>query len=52
MMLYDYICDKCKKKYEIVKRVKDYNREEFCECGEKMRKVFSVGGIKTGDGVK
>ena len=51
-MCYDYFCDKCKKKYEIVKIVKDYNREEFCECGEEMAKVYSLASIKTGDGVK
>ena len=51
-MIYNYFCDTCKKVKEVKKAVKDYNREEFCECGEKMRKVFSVGGIKTGDGFK
>lgn len=51
-MLYDYICDKCKKKYEIVKRVKDSSNEETCICGNTMRKLFNIVSIKTGDGYK
>lgn len=52
MMVYTYFCDTCKKTVEVTKAVKNYNRVETCKCGEVMRKVFSVGGIKTNDGVK
>lgn len=51
-MIYNYFCDKCKKAKEVTKAVKDYNRDEVCECGEKMRKVFSASSIKTSDGFK
>ena len=51
-MTYNYICDKCQKKYEITKRVKDYNRKELCECGEVIRKVYNAVSIKTNDGYK
>lgn len=51
-MTYNYFCDNCKKAKEVSKAVRDYNRVETCECGNVMRKVFSVASIKTGDGVK
>lgn len=52
MMTYIYFCPKCNKTIDIVKSVKDSGNEEKCICGTIMRKIFNVGWIKTGDGVK
>lgn len=51
-MTYVYHCPHCDKDVEIEKSISEASRKEHCECGEVMAKVYSVGGIKTGDGVK
>jgi len=52
-MQYLYKCEDCHIiPIIVVKPMKDSSRVELCECGKVMKRVHSVPGIKTGDGVK
>jgi len=52
-MFYDYKCNTCNKKTTVTKPMTESSRDEKCNtCNEVMQRVYKVGGIKTGDGVK
>jgi len=57
-MRYLYKCsnDKCVnvgKTITINKPISESSKEEFCQiCGSVLVRIYSVGAIKTGDGVK
>jgi len=52
-MIYSYKCDPCKTSTTITKPMAESSREEKCnKCHSVMSRVYEVGGIKTGDGVK
>jgi len=52
-MIYEYKCEKCKKEFMIIKPMNKSNRIENCPtCKKPMIRIFSVYGIKTGDGIK
>jgi len=57
-MIYEYKCKNtdCKDAdvvKVVVKTMKEFNKSEICEiCEHSMQKVFSLGGIKTADGIK
>ena len=52
-MKYQYACDKCKTNTMIDKPISECSRVELCEkCKSEMKRVYSVGGIKTADGIK
>lgn len=40
-MIYEYHCEKCNKSVDIAKPVKDYDKDEFCECGYLMQRHFA-----------
>lgn len=42
MPLFDFVCDSCGNKQEIL--VQDEGNEQVCSCGAKMHKVFSPRG--------
>jgi len=53
MAIYCYKCKKCGKEFEVVKPIKQYNKEEKChECGIPAIKQINtgVGVIFKGDG--
>ena len=51
-MKYIYVCDQCQKVVEIDKPMSEASKEERCECGEILQRVYNIMGIKTGDGTK
>ena len=52
-MVYKYKCPQCEKQTEIKKPMSESSRVEYCEiCESELVRVYSVGGIVTGDGVK
>ena len=40
MPIYEYRCDKCKRKIELFQKISDPPAEK-CECGGKLRKLIS-----------
>lgn len=41
-MVYEYRCIKCRRKFEVVKSMRDFDRNEFCEpCGAPGEFVFN-----------
>ena len=57
-MRYNYKCvnDKCNDKDKVVvvdKPMSESNRVELCSsCTEVLNRIYSISGIKTGDGIK
>lgn len=51
-MKYIYVCDQCQKIVEINKPMSEASKEERCECGEVMKRIYNSVGIKTNDGIK
>lgn len=55
-MTYQYKCPRCKKVSFINKPMTESSRSEYCQnekCKDvQLARVFTVGGIKTGDGSK
>jgi putative FmdB family regulatory protein len=49
---YEYHCDYCDTTFEVIKQVKDYDREETCKCGSKAEKNFSKAIHLTGTSVQ
>lgn len=41
-MIYEYECDTCNIKFDVVKSVDLYNRTEHCTCGKEARKLFNT----------
>ncbi len=47
--IYDYECEKCDKKYEIIKSIKEYDAKDPCpDCGNIGRRLFSANIMFTG----
>lgn len=45
MPTYEFDCVECDKVYEVVKSMTD-NSPEFCEqCGNRLNRVYSLGGV-------
>jgi putative FmdB family regulatory protein len=41
-LIYEYRCVKCERKFEVIKSMRDFDRNEFCErCGAPGEPVFS-----------
>lgn len=40
-MIYEYLCTPCNRTFDVVKSVKDFNREELCECGGVATRQFT-----------
>jgi len=52
-MKYEYKCVKCEVKVIVDKPMSESSSVETCTmCDDTMERVYSVGGIVTGDGVK
>ena len=51
-MKYIYVCDQCQKVVEIDKPMSEASKEERCECGLVLQRVYNTGMIKTRDGIK
>lgn len=42
-MIYEYECEECNIKRDVIKPVREYNTPEKCfECGKGMRKLISI----------
>ena len=45
-MLYEYKCDKCEKKFDVIKPHTEHRRVEKCEaCGDVSRRLFSASEL-------
>ena len=51
-MIYLYKCEKCKNEVEINKPMNEASKEEHCECGQSLKRVYTSSTIKTSDGIK
>jgi len=52
-MKYPYECKECGTTMTIDKPMAESSRVEVCVvCGTELKRVYKVGAIKTGDGVK
>jgi len=52
-MTYLYKCNKCVKEFTVNKPMSESSNDEYCPtCQGLAVRIFSVGAIKTGDGVK
>jgi putative FmdB family regulatory protein len=40
MPAYDYLCRSCGEESEIIKPMSEFDADEFCACGNLMRKRF------------
>ena len=50
--MYDYLCEKCGATKEIIKPIKEIDREEWCKCQKKYpmkRLCGNKGGFRLGD---
>jgi hypothetical protein len=45
-MIYLYHCENCKKYIDIIKSADDYKRNEFCECGAPLSRIFCPPVLK------
>jgi putative FmdB family regulatory protein len=45
MPVYLYACEKCEDNKELVKAMNDPDPEYCPDCGNNIKRVFSVGGI-------
>lgn len=39
-MIYAYECEHCDRRFDVIKSIEDYNREERCACGQVANKLF------------
>ena len=45
MPVYEYFCDKCEKKVEIMHAMSDESKKIHKECGKELNKVFSASNF-------
>lgn len=51
MPIYEYVCPKCQKRYEIQHRIDDHDPRSCLDCVTELRRVFRIAGISfKGDG--
>jgi len=42
MPIYEFVCDKCEVKKEVIRPMSEARQEEICSCGLRMRRKFSL----------
>jgi putative FmdB family regulatory protein len=45
MPLYEYSCEKCKMTFEVTQSFSDPPIEDCPDCGERVKKLMSLGGF-------
>ncbi len=45
MPLYEYLCEKCERAFEVTQKFEDPPLESCPECGAPVKKLMSLGGF-------
>ena len=53
MAVYEYLCPKCRKQFELIRPMSDSEKPAKCpKCGSKAQKLISSFGSKTGGSIQ
>jgi putative FmdB family regulatory protein len=45
MPIYEYVCEKCGKKYNVIFKIDEDQKTIPCDCGHKEKKIISVSSF-------